>query len=401
MIARSLASQDTYERVKRELDPDTLMATALTQTGLAEFRDDSFYEPLCRLVDSAARETDFHEQGLQFMKYDLLRNLINRLHLENDVVTHPEILEEDVSDPIIIVGLPRSGTTKLQRMLSAPESVQKMYLWRALNPGRVPDGEPGKPDPRIAVAGMTDFLAEEDNKSERDAAHRMDPMEVDEDAILYMLTFDDWMWSVRTYSPSYYDWVMKRPSQPTYDYVKGVLKNLQWQDGGAQGRPWILKSVGYLPDFDSLFACYPNATYVHPHRDPRSCVPSIAKFVYTTRLVQSNPADPRETGRELLTMFRSGMDRYLEVRDRLALDDRILDVSYDQVRSDPMAIMEQVYDRAGRVMSDEARRDMAQWHDTNEQGRFGVHQYSLEEFGLTEELIDDAFAEYIDRFIAR
>ena len=396
-----MRSEDSYERVKRELDPDTLMAAALTQSGVAEFRDNSFYEPLCKLVDCVARETDFHEQGLQFMKYDLLRNLINRLRLEDDVLTHPEILEEEVSDPIIIVGLPRSGTTKLQRMLSAPESVQKMYLWRALNPGRVPDAGPGKPDPRIATAGMTDFLADEDTKSERDAAHRMDPMEVDEEAILYMLTFDDWMWSMRTYSPSYYAWVMDRPSQPVYDYVQTVLKNLQWQDGGGRGRPWILKSVGYLTDFDSLFTSYPNATYVHPHRDPRSCVPSITKFVETTRLVMMNPADPRETGRELLTMFRLAVERYLEVRDRLQLDDRILDVSYEQVRNDPMTIMEQIYDRAGRVLSDDAHRSMAQWHDTNEQGRFGVHQYSLEEFGLSEKLIDDAFADYIDRFITR
>jgi hypothetical protein len=395
-----MPSEDSYERVKRTLDPDTLVAEALEQTGAPELPDNGSYEPLCKLVDCLARDMDFHEQGLAGMRYDLLRNLTNQLRLEADLSEHPEILEEDVSDPIIIIGLPRSGTTKLQRLLSAPESVQKLYLWRALNPGRFPDADPGEPDPRIAAADMTDLIAE-DNKEARDAAHLIDPLEVEEDCLFYMLTFDDWMWNIRAYIPSYYPWVMGRPSQPTYEYARMVLQNLQWQDGGARGRPWILKSIGYLPDFDSLFDCYPNATYVHPHRDPRSCVPSFTKFIAGMRLPLANPVDPRESGREMLMMYETATNRYLEVRDRLQLDDRILDVTYEEVRTDPMSIAERIYDRAGRTLDDAAHQSMEGWHDANEQGRFGAHEYSLEEFGLTEQMIDDAFGEYIDRFIDR
>ena len=95
------------------------------------------------------------------------------------------------------------------------------------------------------------------------------------------------------------------------------------------------------------------------------------------------------------------MNRYLETRDRLKLDDRIFDVKYDTIRNDPMSVIREIYRRAGRNLSTEAEQTMAQWHATNEQGKYGKHEYSLEEFGMSEAMIENAFAKYIDRFIQR
>lgn len=182
-----------YQALRKELDAGALIARARKETGLTDFGGTAFIEPMNKLLDSAAKEVDFHTAGLESFKRDIVRCLITRLRTHDDVTKHPEILDEDVSDPIIVIGLPRSGTTKTQRMLSAPIDVQRLYLWRSLNPARFPDTKPGQPDPRIAAASQSNSS---DDSPELRAAHLMTATQPDEDWGLYDSTFDDWIWPV-------------------------------------------------------------------------------------------------------------------------------------------------------------------------------------------------------------
>jgi Sulfotransferase family len=391
--------QDRYQELSRELDADRFIKIAKEKTGLTDLGGNQFDEPLRKLLDCAAREVDFHASGLEAFKSDVLRCLVNRLRMQQDIKDHPEILDEDVSDPIIIIGMGRSGTTKLHKVLSAPDSVQKTLFWRMWNPSRFPNTVPGKPDPRIAAAGSS-HLVTQDN-AVADAGHHMEEQEVEEESILYMGTFEGWTWTQLAPAPRFFDWIMSRPSIESFRYVKTILQYLQWQDGGKRGRPWILKSPAYVTYLDSLLECYPNATIVHAHRDPRETIPSYAKLLGAIWSIQSNPLDSHFVGSETQRMWKFKIDRCLEARDRLRLNGRILDVKYQQVRNDPMSVVREIYRRAGRTLSAEAEQKMAAWHATNEQGRFGKHEYSLEEFGLSEVGIDKAFAEYIRRFIDR
>jgi hypothetical protein len=391
--------QDRYQELRGELHPEPLLQAAHQIARLTDFGDDSFGEPLRKLLDCAARETDFHPPGLQYFKSEVIRCLVNRLRVQHDIVAHPEILDEDVSDPIIILGLGRSGTTKLHKMLSTPDDMEKTVFWRVWNPGRFPDAVPGQPDPRIAAAGTTNLVA--GDNPVLDAAHQVQAQEVEENWAMLLPTFDNWVWNATTPMPSYFDWVIDRPSVETFGYEKTCLQYLQWQDGGKQGRSWVLKSTGSIADMDALVACYPNATFVHPHRDPRDTTPSWAKFMCGMWGLQANLPDPSVIGAESQKHWSAAMARYLEARERLGLDDRIVDVKYEQVRTDPMAIMHEVYRRCGREVSRDAERKMAAWHAGNEQGQHGRHEYSLQEFGLSESGVDAAFAGYIERFIER
>lgn len=396
-----MSRQDHYQELRRELDADRLIQIACEMANLSDFGGKRFYEPLRKLLNCAAQDVDFHAQGLEFFKNNIVRALVNRLRMQDDIKRHPEILQEDVSDPIIIIGLPRSGTTKLHKMLSAPDSVQKTLFWRLWNPAPFPHAISGKPDPRIAAAGTCNLLTDSD--AVVDAAHHIEEQEVDEDWMLYSYTFEEWVWCQFLFMPSYFDWVMSRPSIEPFRYVKTMLQYLQWQDGGrggkCGGRPWVLKAVGYIAHMDSLIECYPNATLVQPHRHPRETVPSYAKFIGSIKAISSSPIDPHVLGAEEQRNWSIAMNRYLEARDRLGLNERILDVEYEQVRNDPMSIMKNIYARAGLDLSSGAERKMSEWHANNEQGRYGKHEYSLEEFGLTETSIDNAFGEYIRRFI--
>ena len=397
---KSLISSERYSEIRSALDADSLIRTAKEKSGLSDFGDQPFYPALCKLIDCAARDVDFHALGIQAFKNDIVRHLINRLRMQNDINDHPEILDEDVSDPIIILGLGRSGTTKLHKMLSAPDSVQKTLFWRIWNPARFPDAIPGKPDPRIAAAGSSNILSAENPVL--DAAHHVEQQEVEEEWLLYMSTFDDWSWVQVLPSPSYFDWVMSRPSIEVFRYVKTILQYLQWQDGGRGGkngdRPWVLKAVGYIANMDSLLACYPNATLVHAHRDPLDTIPSYSKMVSGLWPLYANPVAPKFLGTEMLRTWSTAMERYVEARERLRLNDRILDVKYEQIRSDPMTAIRAIYQRTGRTLSWEAEHKMTDWHNQNEQGRYGKHDYSLDEFGLNQAAIRNAFAGYLNKF---
>jgi hypothetical protein len=387
------------QAARQALATEVLVEKAIEITGLDDFGQYSFEQPLAKLVECMIAHNEFTEDGLVCMQQDLVRCLVNRLRMQRDINEHPEILEEDVSDPIIVLGLGRSGTTKMHKMLSEPDNIQKTTFWRIWNPAPFPNAVAGEPDPRIAAAGTADLVAT-DNATVK-AAHNMDEQEVEEEWLLYTLTFDDWIWCALMFLPSYFDWTMARPSQPVYDYVKTILQYLQWQDGGKQGRRWVLKSVGYLADMDALNHCYANATYLHTHRDPRDTIPSWAKFASALWTYKAKPVAPEQVGQEMLRSWSTAINRYLEARQRLALDERILDVAYEQVRQDPMGVIRQLYQRANLPLAKEAEDKMAAWHKTNEQFKHGKHEYSLSEFGLSEAQIDNAFSAYIDRFIAR
>lgn len=394
-------TSEQLEQLYGVLNPEQLIRNAQEQTGLSDFGDEHFMVPMRKLIECTINDVNFHDHGAFVLKSEIERMLVNRLRAEADFKKHPEILEENVSDPIIIIGLGRSGTTKLQRMLSTPDDVQKAFLWRLLNPAPFPDAVPGAPDPRIKAADITGTL-DMDNKEERDKGHAMNPLEVEEDAMLYPFTFEDWLvWGGMAPSPSYYDWVMDRDFTQAYRYVKKLLQYLQWQDGGKQNRPWILKSVAHIAHLDPLLECYPNATLVHAHRDPMQCVPSWAKLTEEHWQITSLPSDPKLVGKKAMLEFKTSMDRYMEARQRLGLDDQILDVPYGDIRSNSMAVMKAVYEKAGRPMSADAEQKMANWDTQNEQGKHGKHVYSLERFGLSVDMINETFAEYIDRFITR
>jgi hypothetical protein len=381
------------------LDPDEMLRAAVAAVGLDDFGDPSFERPFRHLLEMTAAESELTEAGVRVFRANVQRGLANRLRYYDDLARFPEIAAEDVADPLVVIGLPRSGTTKLMRMLASPDSVQKTLYWRVLYPGRFTSATLTEPDPRIAAArGGGEFNSE--GNAEMEAVHVMTAEEVEEDTFILESAFTDRAWAMSYGAPtSWYDYAAELPQLQTYRYGRGLLQYLQWQDGGKQGRPWLLKSPFHMAHLRELLDCYPGAVVVHTHRDPRQSIPSMAKLqsmLWSTTFAQ---VDHEHAGRKVLDWWSREMERYLAVREELQLDDRILDVQYEQVRSDPMAIVREIYARAGREMSVEAERAMARWHTENEQGAKGANSYTLGEFGLTEEAIDGAFAAYTARFI--
>ena len=374
------------------LEADALMAAASAQTGLTDFHDDHFREPLRRFLASARAEARMNEMGVATLAQDVIRLLANRLLLQADFTAHPEIADEDVADPIVIVGNPRTGTTKLQRMLGAHPRIQSVKLWQILFPGRLP----GDPDPRLAMAAafqqqLTDafpaFMA----------AHPMVADEPEEEALLLQMTFDrvgahNWFYR----SPTYHSWVKDRDQHAPYAYLREVLQHLQWQGGGRRG-PWVLKSPLHTGNIATLLETFPRATLIHCHRDHVKTVPSFCGLVELIRMSRGQEVDRSELGAFLRDELAKHWSQNLTARPALPAD-QILDVHFDEIVADPIAVIGRIFAARGQELDEADARAMVAWDADNPPGKHGVHQYSLGQYGLSDQSIRQAFADYYAHF---
>lgn len=377
-------------------DANQMMAAAAAETGLNDFGPEPFVEPLERFLESVTSEAHLNQIGAMAVQGDVHRFLTNRLRFQEDLNRHPEILDENVADPIVITGLPRTGTSKLQRMISADPGVQALLVWRLLFPAPLPGTTAGHPDPRIAVARQ--FTGMLDNFPDFQAAHPTQFNEVDEDLLLFEMTFESVVSTFRFRMPSYLEWVLSRPLDHTYAYVKNILQYLQWQDGGRRDRPWVLKTPVHIGYLDIVAAMYPQATVVHCHRDPVTVVPSFTRAVEASRRIGSDYVDGAELGTEQLLLWSEMADRNLLLRDKLGSALTIVDVAYEQIRDDPLAAISRIYEAHGLTVTGKARQAMERWSAENPQHRHGQHRYSLDQFELDKDRIRQAFEPYTSRF---
>jgi hypothetical protein len=179
--------------------------------------------------------------------------------------------------------------------------------------------------------------------------------------------------------------------------MKHMLEYLQWQAGGTG--PWIMKSPVHLGNLRLLLELFPDATVVHCHRDPRIVMPSFASLTEAGRRMGSDDdhIDLDEIGTFVLDLWAEATRRNLADRATIG-EDRIVDVTYEQIRDDPLTAIAEVYARAGRTLSDEARAAMEAYAARRPEGHFGAHDYLAERFGYTDALIEERFAGYLARF---
>ena len=395
-----------YEERQSALAADAVLAEARRIAELSYFGDERFMDALHVMLECYADDIQVDQRGLAIVRATVVRQLVNRARFERDLALHPEIRDEDVSDPIVILGMPRSGTTKTHRMLGVDPNLLKTYMWQMLNPAPFPGWERGAPDARIAAARADEPLiqASEDNPSLR-AGHVYGAEEVQSDLWLAGLTFNDTFYSsYRPPSPSFHHYLLQRerPSnRDNFEYVAGLYRYLQWQQGGRRNRRWLMKNEALLGFLDDFIAVHPGATFVHLHRDPRVSIASFVKLTTEFARPLFDDVTPADVVFMIMERMSILMHRYLRIRDRLDLGDRILDLPYDQVRTDPMPAFRELYRRAGHELTPQSEALMLAYEQANEQGKHGAHVYSLEMFGLSDRIIEQHFSQYIRRFIDR
>ncbi|WP_197063562.1 sulfotransferase family protein [Novosphingobium malaysiense] len=392
--ARRAATQDDVSSeaagLRRALKFEVLLDEAFAEsgTGRTDFRDRGFLSNLERVLEIPIR-LDLSVRGLQGMHANSLRWLVNRIRWEADLEKHPEILEEDVSDPIVVLGLPRSGTTKLQRFLSSDPAVQSTPAWMMWNPAPFPNEERGNPQPRVEwAARMTSIVAntgESYQKMHEFAAH-----EPDESSFIPLANFDYVMQYTTAPDQVYLDWARTVNRTSPLTYLKRMLQYLQWQQGGKRG-PWLLKNPGHTGEMAEMAEVFPRATFVISQRDLASTMGSSFRMMNEILVNTFDDPVPRRYTRETVDYWSYELNRYHMQRAALGNSIRLIEAPYQRCVNDGLGVAREVFAAHGLPWTREGEAAMRQWDIDNPRHKLGTYGYKLEDWGWTAEGIENAF----------
>jgi hypothetical protein len=378
------------------LTEQTLIAAARKETGLHYFGDESFRVPLRKLLASIEDEAKLNTLGRLITRKRLTSTLANRLRAQELFDLHPEILEQELVAPMIIIGLPRTGTTLLHRLLSSDADNRFLTSWEGGNPAmdrRAKDGGRAKRIrfTEVAEKGLAyiapDFFA----------VHPVEAHAPEEEVLLLDFAFMSTVPESTMYVPSYATWVAQQDNTPAYEYMVKMLKLLQWE---KPGKRWVLKTPHHQEFLDILLDVFPDAKIIHTHRDPNKTIPSFCSMTAHGRGVFSDDVDPLAVGRDWGSKLIYQTKNTMAVRQRRG-DASFIDVSYYDMITDPMKQIRRIYDFVGSPLSLDAEAAMLTWQKSNKQGKHGKHLYRLEDFGLSKESLDLALESYRERFNVR
>ncbi len=374
------------------LDPDALMQRACRRAGAARFADTDFEPALRKLCQSIDQEANLHPFGRWVMQRRLLDILVTRLRVEALLTAHPEIRDIEIQPPLVIAGLQRTGTTMLHRLLAADPDARALRSWEAISPLPHPAQQPGRPDRRIDQARTAEkglaYLA-----PEFFSIHPVEAEAPEEDVLLLEYSLMSQVPAATLNVPSYSQWLAGQDMTPAYRYLKTLLQVLHWQQGGGH---WVLKTPAHLEHLDVLLAVFPRARIIQTHRDPLRTTASFSSMLAHGYGVFSDQVDAEAVARHWLDINVDMVERALAVRD--AQPQAFIDVSYYALMRDPIAEVERIYAGAGLSLSPAARQAMQDSRQHNRQNRHGKHHYSLEQFGLSPQLVDDRYARYREAF---
>ena len=374
------------------LNIEKLTAGAIRKTRLEDFGEDGHFEALEVLINSINEEAELTPTGGAIQKIRLASALVHRLRIEELLKQHPEIHDVNLGKIILITGLQRSGTTILHRLLNSHPNIRGVSGVEALNP--LPQDSKTK---GIITRNVQAVLAQRliaYLSPQFMAVHPIDHNEPEEDVMLLDLNFMSQAPEAIMHVPSYSRWLEEQDHTQTYKYFHKVLKILCWQRPSSN---WVLKTPHHMEYLDVFLKVFPAAIVVQTHRDPRKTMPSFCSMVAHNRGIFSDHVDPKEIARHWSRKARRMVELTIQSRDK-ADADRFVDVSYYDLMKDPIAQLRRIYLKAGIDFDTEAVRQAESFMKKNPQNRFGRHAYRLSDFGLSEEIIEDHFSFYREKY---
>ncbi|PYK25683.1 MAG: sulfotransferase [Verrucomicrobia bacterium] len=367
-----------------------LIETAKKRCGLDDFGQDDFFEALSRLLQSCQEEAQLNLIGKMALKVDVLDTLCARLKMKRDRQLYPNITRQEIREPLFIVGLPRSGTSVLHRLLATDPEHRAPLMWEVRSPS-----PPTRANEKRRIQQATqscnffNWLAPTFRYVHTVGA------EVPQECVSLMTpTFLSDQFDAMYYVPSYRTWFFRQDLRPAYEYHRRFLQHLQFR---RAGRRWILKAPTHMFAMPALLSVYPDALFVQTHRTPVDSMASVSSLVTILRSAFSDAVDPITVGREAINYWSDTMEKFLPERDRLG-DKRICDIKYDEIRREPIGAVRQIYDYFGWSLPREAEQRMRGLIASQATRQSASHRYDLSQFGSSAKEVLSAFAQYCERF---
>jgi hypothetical protein len=393
--AQQIRDMMTALAVDCPLDADALHAKAIADTGLDDFGPDDYRERLDVYLAALHDIDDMHGPGIVNFFGQLSQWLKNRLLLTDLLTRHPEIHDIELLPPVVIAGLPRTGTTHLHNLLGAAGTFRTLPYWESFEPFPLPAEVGIKPDPRAA---RMDVAVQVMNIVMPHFAlmHEMTTEHVHEEIQLLANDFSTMLMETLAHVPRWRDYYLAHDQTSTYEYLATQLKALQFLRGG---RRWLLKSPQHLEQLPVLERVFPGVAVVCTHRDPVPVALSmVAMITYSARMHRS-VVPVEEIAAEWID--RLALMLAALARDREVIDPkRSIDVRFDDFMADELAVAEQIYGLVGEPVTDDARTAMAGYLSGHQRGRLGRVVTSCEMFGLNEDELRARFAPYVSRFLS-
>lgn len=373
----------------------SLEAAAREATGLSDFgADTGWREGLERLV-AAVEAMGPNDQLRHLAAQNITGQLSTRLRFTEDDKNHLEIAQQEIGNPLIVIGLPRTGTTICYDLLCLDPEARAPREWEWYIPWPPPETASFASDPRIAqVTAMYDNWLQ--HAPQLLDIQRFDCTQPGECNHGMQYHFASTNFAAELGVPDYAEWLRGSDAPGQYVSHKRLLQNFQWK--GPKGR-WTLKSPQHLFDLPGLLQAYPGAMLVWTHRDPALTFSSLSSFIAGFLAAFGGDKDKAAIGREVVETWTAAMNRALAARADPAIEDRIIDLAHKDVVADPKGAIQRIYDKFGLDFSAEhkARID-AFLTDNPAAKRMGKHKHSPEQFGIDVSEVRERMSEYYDRF---
>ncbi|MFN2537769.1 MAG: sulfotransferase [Mycobacteriales bacterium] len=358
------------------LDENSLLAAAKANTGLEDFGADDWAEPFQVLARSLDEESELNLMGRLMVRADMLMFLEGRLQIEDTYKRHPEIDDQQIEKPLLIIGQGRTGTSILQNMLAADPDNQTTTEWEAMFPCPPPEKETYFTDPRIERAEKITSMRSRVTP-EIASMHEFGARLGTETIHLDCLAFRSlaWFTSMLGQAPSYAAYMTTQDDRLAIQYEKRILKLLQWKN---PRRTWILKSPYALTQLPSMLSVYPDMGLVWTHRDPVKAMASVVNLIGTLQWIHSDKPFLGDslaalTNADLGGMMMSQPIDWLE--SGVIPKDSLCNIQYDDFVVDPVSVAQQIYDHFAIEMTSEGRTAMQRFMDGHPREARPTHKY--------------------------
>jgi hypothetical protein len=382
-----------YGRELPALKSTSVMAAAVKAAGSDDFGSGSYREPLDVFLGACETEAELTTFGRILITKMLAGALTNRIELHRWSLDHPEVREERIDSPWVIVGLPRTGTSVLSMLLGLDPMARPLLQWEAAHPIPPPTLEESDQDPRIArtakeLAGLMKL------NPPLKAMHPFGATLAQECVTLFMYDVRTLALETQAHVPTYARWLEQADMAPAYAQHRLALQTLQSR---LPTERWILKTPNHLWHLQALLATYPDARIIWTHRDPGPVVTSLASLANAGQRPLTSRADPRPTAEEWKRKCVFALGSALSY-DEKAGDGWCQHVPYDDLLSDPVTTVRTLYRTFGDEVSDLHARRMEAFLEQRPQDAFGLHRYDPGDFGWTYAGLAEEFAGYTSRY---
>jgi hypothetical protein len=373
---------------RTKLEKDDLIMAARKATGLRDLGSMFWDEPLDRMLLSLNEEANLHPIGRFISKQRLINLLAVRLRAEELFKKHPGILAQELYPVMMIIGLQRTGTTKLQRLLASDPDNRALMSWEALNPAPLKNDPDNKK--RIKVA-RTSEKALKVMSPGFFAIHPVEHLAPEEDVLLLDVSFMSQTAEAITHVPSYSAWLEQTDQSLAYAYMVKLLKLLQWQ---RPAKRWVLKTPHHLEYLDLVDKHFEDVQYIWTHRSVYECIPSFLSMVSYSRVMFSDKVDKHEVAQHWVRKNGVMLSNALAFHEGNSHRTHFTDVDYAALVDDSMAVLDRIYGDRNEPLSNETRKILTEANAKNPKGKYGKHKYHLEDFGIDEEFIDGYTKDY-------